>query len=190
MEWEGGIIKTVFQEPCDSCLRWLPVSHISPKNALPSFPSVFDKPPARASFHHSAPLSPVAQLQKPEHGLLLGSQRQETEGARLVGGGWARGGACGQPEPGSGSGPAAPPCLEDAAAVLRKATSFPAESGRFRNCLACFLTFCNCSCCVPTLSLSQHRKTASLRHQGAAVSVYFVKGRALCSCSQLLSELA
>lgn len=108
----------------------------------------------------------------------------------MVGGGWARGGACGQPEPGSGSGPAAPPCLEDAAAVLRKATSFPAESGRFRNCLACFLTFCNCSCCVPTLSLSQHRKTARLRHQGAAVSVYFVKGRALCSCSQLLSELA
>jgi hypothetical protein len=49
-----------------------------------------------------------------------------------VGGGWAGGGACGQPEPGSGCGPVAPPCLEDAAAGLRKATSFPGASGRLR----------------------------------------------------------
>lgn len=32
-------MKTVFWEPCDNCLRWLPVSLISPKNAMPPFPA-------------------------------------------------------------------------------------------------------------------------------------------------------
>lgn len=48
-----------------------------------------------------------------------------------MGGGWVGGGACGQPEPGSGCSPAAPPCL-DPAAGLKKAISFPVASGRLR----------------------------------------------------------
>lgn len=165
------------------------VAHISPKDALSPFLASLTSHLLGLLSTIQHPPAPVAQLQKPEHGLLLGSQSQETEGACSAGGGGAGAGrvasrAWRRPWPSSPSRP------RGSIRLLRLEKQFPFQRRLGGSELSCLLPYpCNCSCCATTLRLSQHGKTASLQHQGAAVCSALCE-RALCSRSQLLPELA
>lgn len=126
-------MKTVFREPCDSCLRCLPVSLISPKNAMPPFPaSLTNHLPGLLSTiqHPSVPL-----LSYRNHSIACfcdHKAKKQKEHASWEGAVLEAEHVASQSQAAQRLWSAAPPCLKDPAAVPRKAISFPAASGRLR----------------------------------------------------------